>query len=246
MFFRKNCFFFAAFIIWLLPGCKKDHLFDCFKSTGNEITEERTVGEFDKIELRDNVNLNVHPGSFRIKVTAGENLIEGITTKTENNTLFIRNENKCNWVRSFKNKFTVDVYIPSINHISCYGSGNINTDTIRANEFTFDSWGSSSSVNFKFNTGSAHINTSVGPADITFSGHIGVLYLYHNGLGPVHGEACQSDIIFMENKGSNDCYVYCTKWFSPKISFIGNIYYKGNPDSITYINNGRGQLIKLD
>ena len=96
---------YIIFLAFTLTTCKKEHMLDCFKSAGSTITENRTATPFINIELKDNVDLIINPNSTPyIKVTAGENLIDGIITELSGNTLYVRNENKCSWMRSFKNR----------------------------------------------------------------------------------------------------------------------------------------------
>ncbi|MEP7170678.1 MAG: DUF2807 domain-containing protein, partial [Bacteroidota bacterium] len=93
-------YFLVILITFFISSCKKEHLFDCFKSRGTTITVERPVSYFNKVDAYNDVNLVFHNGaSGVVKVTGGTNIMDGIVTSVENNTLTIRNENKCNWVR---------------------------------------------------------------------------------------------------------------------------------------------------
>lgn len=244
--FFSSCFLLLTSSI-LLSSCQKDHAFDCFKGTGDEVTEERTIAGFNRIYANNNVDVIIHPGNdYKIKVTAGKKLLDGITTTVKNNTLEIKNENKCNWVRSFKNKFSVEVWLPELQELNAYGSGAVTLkDTVHFDGFTFNNWNASGSVLLLFNNGNIHINIHVGPADITMKGSTGINYFYHNGNGPVHAEELHTDITYTENKGTNDSYVFAEELLWVKLSYIGNIYYKGNPDSVKITGDGSGKLIPL-
>jgi Putative auto-transporter adhesin, head GIN domain len=231
-----------------LSSCKKDHMLDCFKGTGDEVTETRNLSGFSMIECNDNVNVVIAPGSaYKVTVTAGKKIIDGITTTIENNQLVIANQNKCNWVRSFKNKFTVSVSLPELTAITNWGSGNITTtDTIRTNELHIDNHGGSGAIKLLMNIGSCRTNVHTGVADFNYTGHIGVHYFYHNGNGPFNTLQCQCDVVFTENKGTNDSYIYATKLLEAKTSYVGNIYYKGNPDSLKLTQLDKGKIIRID
>src|SRR4051812_21162166 len=122
--------------------CKKENMCDCFKSTGHTTSEYREVSGFDQIKLHNNVDLIITPGKpFSCRVTAGSNLIDMVKTKVEGNMLVISNENKCNWVRSFKNRFTVELSMPSLTYLYFTGSGTVTLkDTIREHKFVMDGW----------------------------------------------------------------------------------------------------------
>ena len=240
-------FFFVAISI-LNTSCEKDHMLDCFKGTGSDETESRSTPAFNRIYIYNNMDVEIYPGhEFKIEITAGSKLIESITTEVENSTLRIRNENKCNWVRSFKNEFKAKVWLPDLVELNNYGSGNIILkDTIRANEFVYNNWGATGDVLMLFNTGSAHPNIHTGAANVTMRGHIGVLYLHNNGVGVVDARDCDSDIIFTESVAPNNQYVNANHELYAKISYSGDIYYKGNPTTIKLEGVGKGRLIKLD
>ncbi len=239
--------FFAAVSI-LNTSCQKDHMLDCFKGTGSDETESRSVTEFNRVYIYDNIDADIYPGhDFKIEVTAGSKLIESITTEVKGGTLYIRNENKCNWVRSFKNKFKARVWLPDMVELNANGSGNITLkDTIRANEFVYNNWAATGDILMLLNTGSARPNIHTGSANITMKGHIGVLYLYNNGVGVVDARDCDSDIIFTESVSPNKQYVNANYSLAAKISYSGNIYYKGNPQELKREGTGSGKLIKFD
>ncbi len=231
-----------------LSSCNKDHMFDCFTGTGHDVTENRYEPYFNRIKASNNVDVEIYPGhNFKIEITCGDKLIDGITTTVKDSMLYIRNENKCNWVRSFKNKFTARVWLPEITELTANGSGNLTfKDTIRYDGFTYNNWGASGTVTFLFNTQSAHINIHTGPGDFKMYGHVGVHYLYNNGNGRLDASQLNTDVTFTENKGANNQYVRAKNFLSAKISYVGDIYYYGNPAEVEELGEGSGHLIKAD
>ena len=74
-------------------------------STGKTITEVRQPGNFNEIELDNNINLYITQGNYnQITIEAGENLMKRITTNVSNNCLYIKNQNTCNWVRELQER----------------------------------------------------------------------------------------------------------------------------------------------
>ena len=230
-----------------LTTCKKDHLLDCFKSAGKSITESRPVTAFTKIDLKNNVDLVIVPNSpFYIKVTAGENLIEGIITELSGNTLYIRNENRCNWMRSFSNTFTVEIGMDFPEKIDYYGSGDITCkDTIRTSEFFIDCWNGSGTINLLFNSAKTHINNNVGRADFHIQGYSGVNYIYLNDVATLNAENLITFYTYIKNKSTGDCRINVKEELGAEIEYVGNIYYTGKPHSITQSILGEGKLIEF-
>jgi hypothetical protein len=228
-----------------VPSCEKDHLFDCTKSTGQEVSEYRPTSVFKNIDLSDNVDLVIYPDTtLFIRVTAGQNLIDGIITELDGNTLYIRNENRCNWIRSFKNKFTVEIGMDQPELISYYGSGSIRCmDTLRHDGFTFDSWNGAGSIWLLLHCNTSNLNNNVGSCDINASGISGVSYLYVNGSGIADLSRLETGYSYLKNNSTGDLSVNVTKELGVTIEHTGNIYYTGNPYKVEKIISGSGQLI---
>lgn len=234
--------------ILLFSTCQKDHVFDCFTSTGKTITQYRNAGLFTNIELRNSIDLILYPDTTPfIQVTAGEHLVDGIITELEGNTLYIRNENKCNWVRSFENEYTVKIGMRNPEHISYYGSGEIRCqDTIRTPEFTFESWNGSGSIFLLLSCDVSHLINNVGRNDIHASGKSGVSFVYVHDTALLDARNLETGYTYIRNSSTGDCNVYVTKELSAEIQYTGNIYYRGAPYFIDEQRSGEGQLIKLD
>jgi hypothetical protein len=220
-------------------------MLDCFKNTGETITIERSVSYFNKIDTYNDVNLNIHNGATGfIKITGGATIINGITTTVENNILIIRNENKCNWVRDFNKKFTVDIWVDSLNFLTNNGSGDITfADTLSTYEFQYDNWSASGTVTIKFNGDKIHANINTGNADLIVSGNAGIDFLYHNGYGYMNFKDLFTRISYVTNQNSGNCRINVRDNLEAHINYIGNIYYTGNPHDFISTINGTGQLI---
>lgn len=232
-------------LVFLFSTCKKDHMMDCFTSTGKEISEYRTAGWFSHVNMKDHVDLVIRKTSGHyIKVTAGSHLIDGIITELDNGTLYIRNENKCNWVRSFKNKYTVEIGVDSLQTISTYGNGSISCpDSLTAYEFTFDSWNASGSIDLLLNCERSHLNNNTGRIDMRASGKAGVSYIAFNDVATLDAGKLISDAIYMRNNSTGDIRVCAKSELNVEIRYTGNIYYTGNPLRIHEDITGSGRLI---
>jgi len=222
-------------------------MLDCFKSAGKVETESRDATAFVNINLQNNVDLVIVPNSTPyIKVTAGENLIDGIITELSGNTLYIRNENRCNWVRSFNNTFTVEVGMNLPEKIDYYGSGNVSCkDSIRTDEFTFECWNGSGTIELLFYSTKVHVNNNIGRADFKLKGSCAVSYIYMNDVATINAEDLQSSYTFITNRSTGDARINVNKELSAEIDYIGNIYYTGKPYSISKTITNEGQLIEF-
>lgn len=222
-------------------------MLDCIKSSGTEIQQVRKAYPFLNIHLSDNVDVIYHRDSiYRIMVTAGQNLMDGIITEQEGTTLYIRNENRCNWVRSFKNKYTVDLFAPSLSKVSMYGSGEFKTnDTLYSTDFTCESWNASGSANLLLNVFKCTLANHIGRTDIHASGSTEVSYVYINDTGVLDAGSLITKYCYIRSSTTGRCAVNANFEIGAEIKSVGDIYYYGNPTKVESQISGTGKLIAL-
>lgn len=231
-----------------LGGCEKGHGFDCLKGTGDITTEMRTAGVVNTIILEDNINLYLTQDTAeKIVVEAGEKIIGSIATELENGKLTLRNNNRCNWVRSFNKEVNVYVSVRDLRYIDYTGSGDIiAVNEIISDNFEINIYDGSGSINLNLNTEESWITLHLGVADITVKGKSDISYVYTAGYGPVDCIHLQTDNTYITNNGSNNCFINVSNELVAKIGSVGNIYYKGNPKTIDKRISGSGSLISID
>lgn len=242
---NKFLLLFLMGIVFTFAGCEKDSLCNCLKEEGDDITQTRTLLPFTKIEMNNNVDVVFSQDSiFNVKVTCGKNLMDGIVTEVSGGTLKISNINRCNWLRDFENKFTIEITMPTLELITNYGSGNINcAEIIKGNTFQVDSWNGTGVMDFKLEYNDVKFKLHTGPADITASGIVKDCYVYTAGNGYFKGAGLKSEYCYITTRSTGDCEVYATKELGATIEYEGDVYYYGNPPSIIPVISGDGTLI---
>lgn len=235
-----------SFIPLLLFGCKKKC--DCLKSTGSISTEERSLTAINSINIKNNVDVKFHYSKeFKLTVRGGSNLLDKIETRIENGTLYIRNKNKCNWVRNFNPELEVNVWLPELSsiYIEDASADLIFEDTIPVKNFRLDSFSSIGNYKMKLKGDIVTLAIHNGAADLDAEGSVGTLYLYGVGYGKLNCEQLQTSNTYTDNQGTNDFYVNALSILEVRISGSGNIYYKGYPPNIVKRELGSGKLIQL-
>ncbi len=233
----------------LLLSCEKSPLSDCFNSTGPITTVEREVDNFNSILLRHNVNLHLRQaGKNKITVKAGSNLMKKIRTEVnENGQLEIRNDNSCNWVRSFE--IPIDVYLDfvKLDSIEYRSVGDLlSEETLFLDTLKLDVLEGAGKIELQLNARIIYCGMPNGTADVVLKGFCQISYLYTTGLGRIDNRGLHSKYVYVNNKSSNDVYLQATVELGATIENIGNIYYSGNPPVINLNQIGTGKLIKLD
>jgi hypothetical protein len=232
-------------LVFTMEGCKKDR---CLKSTGSIIKEERQLGDFGKIILTDNINLYITQDSInRAEVEAGANLIPYIKTEVENRVLTVRDDNTCNWMRSYKKKINVYLHCRELFLLEYRGGGNVSgTNTIVSDTLELDFWDGSGSVTLDVNCRTVRMHLHTGPGDAFISGTTQNAYYYTRGNGLIRCDKLKSGYTLVDAAGTNDSYVHSSGMLIASIGYIGNVYYSGNPGLILPQINERGQLIPLE
>jgi len=235
----------ALITMFLLPGCGKENMGDCVKSTGKVIQQNRSVAAFDKLEVEDNINVFITFGDENELVAeAGENLLPLIITEVQNNTLIIRNDNKCNWVRSFE--VPVNVYLKStgLQSITSRGFGLIETlDTLVTDVFTAEHWLASGKIKLRLDAQEVYLKSHTGVGDFDCTGKAGYLYLYSSSHGIFRTENLVVDNCYALNFGTGDFHVNVSDTLIVSLNSLGNIYYNSGVTIITEQISSSGTII---
>ncbi len=243
---RVSLFIIIVLLSFLL-SCNKENRFDCIKSTGKIINSERQLNDFKELEIDDVFNVFITQDTInKIIIEGGENLLPLIITEVKDKKLFIKNNNKCNWVRSYKKELNIFLYTQSLEHIILYGESKIiSIDTLDIEVFTIDNWSRASKIELTINCSSSHLNIHGGTGSYTLRGRSGVSYIYSSGTGHVFADNLKTGYTYITNNSTGDCHIYVTKELGFKILRSGNIYYSGEPYKIDTIEvSGSGKLIK--
>ncbi|MBK7965903.1 MAG: DUF2807 domain-containing protein [Bacteroidetes bacterium] len=234
------------FIALLFSSCSD--FCDCFHGTGDVVTEERALGTISGIHLTNDIDVILYESNFpKMRVTAGDKLIKDVRTREENGLLYIYNDNKCNWVRKFNPTLTVEIWTNHLRTIYAdNSSGNITCiDTIHVDNFRIDAFNSLGTFRIKLDANVTTLAINKGPCDLYAEGQAGTQYNYNAGFGVLNCEKLLGVNNYVHNKGTNQIYVNSSTILEVNIDYSGNVYYKGNPNTIKQSITGSGKLIKL-
>lgn len=215
---------------------------DCIKRTGSIITDVRNVGFFDQIISEDNLSIYVIQDSvYEVRVTAGENVVPLIRTEVVDGILTIKNDNRCNWTRSYKKPLNVTIRVPTLKYITSKGTGNI----MGVHTFTVDTIDletkNSGDIEFTFN--SSKITTHMfGYGDITLHGTTAEHACSIGGDGFLYASDLIANYTWIQTFTSGFCYIYASDLLICRIDKTGDVYCYGNPTTVQSTRNGTGQL----
>ena len=197
-------------------------LFGCsgIKGSGEQITEERDVKSFDKIESSGSYDIYVQVGEEQsLEITFDDNLIDLITTRVSGKTLKISNRDSY----SSRNTCRVDITIPELEKVSLSGSGDIEIVDLDETSFTFKLSGS---------------------GDLRASGRVEELEIRLSGSGDIDTRDLLADDTYCKISGSGSVKLHAKEYFEGTVSGSGNIYYYGEPEHISTHVSGSGRIKK--
>lgn len=228
----------------LVFSCKKGEEAGCFTPTGDIKKESRSLENFSKLTLYDNINVILIPGNEnKAEVEAGENLIPGISTKVENGELIITNENRCNFTRSYK--YDVNVYVTyiSLREITHYGGGKFsNQDTMQQSYFGITQYSGAGDFDFTFDCDSVIALLHTGAGNLYAKGKVNYGYFYAASNSIFKCEDLEVQSLHINNKTTGNFYVYAIVNLLVEVFSNSTVYYKGSPN-VTIVRNSNGEVI---
>lgn len=234
-----------VFLTFFCPSCQKETP-KCFKSTGEILLEERITAPFSKIEIYDHLFVEINQDSFySLSIEAGKNLLPFIKTDFENGILKIQNQNRCDFLRSYKNNILIRISLPNLDEIYYNGTGDITfNNNFKTNRFKFFSLNGSGSLKLNLICDSANFQMETGAMNLEISGKAFYSYFYQSGVGQANCCDFETKICHVNNFGSGDVQVQTDSILIAEIYKSGNIVYQSDPQKIIQVIEGSGKLKK--
>jgi hypothetical protein len=240
----------AIFIVGLLFSCKKAEERTCFKTTGDFAERDVAVAAFTELNLGKRLHYTlVHDTINFVRIKGGKNLIQSIRAETVAGVLFIENENRCNFLRSFAEIIEIEIHFVSLNRIEGRISHELySSDTINGSFFNLEITGASGNAALVVNTDFLNGFVNDGNADYSFTGKTNYAHIQanSNGFADVRGLTVQEKL---EVTSRSTRAIFCKADGIPlfvTIEATGDVYYTGTPSSISLIKTGAGNLIQVD
>lgn len=238
--------FLASFI-----SCKKAPL-----TVGPIVTQTRHLPDFTEVHLNDNISITlVRSDTCYIEITTGKNIIDNVTTEVSNGILTICNTTTLDWIRPFDYKLQAILYFKDIKNFVFASSGILTTRNCYSGELNNDGL-----YRFEVDGGSGDIDLNINNCN-----DLRIVYKYGTSRLSIQGSNNQNLVIYKRSYGvidaqnysvkhanvtsfsATDCYINASKFINASINDLGDIYYKGEPDSINVVYGefARGRLIPL-
>lgn len=229
--------------LFILFSCKKENN-TCFKGYGDNVIEIRTTEAFHTIENDAYITVYLVQDSMQyIELKGGDNVLPFFTTEVKDSVLFIKNNNKCNWLRSYSKKPELYIHTGNLLHtLKQLSSSNVysyNTLTLPvlhfkllgSNETYITCSGSVIDVNIDSNS------DFILKGDATsFTGSL-------NKISLIDASEANIETIIITHHSELNCKFHTNNSITAYIYSEGNIEVSGNPAHYTSYGSGSGKLI---
>jgi len=205
------------------------------------------VSDFSKFSLGVSADTYLMQGSKNeVVIDCDDDDFEKLDIKVSGDKLIIRQKNKNGWGSWSWGNSDIEIYITmkEIEGLYVSGSGNI------------ESKGSLTTEDLDLGvSGSGDIELDVDANDVSFrisgSGSISLdgsgdeAKARISGSGKIKAEGFEVNSFDASISGSGSCYITAKEEVIANISGSGNVFYKGDPDSVQSNSSGSGKIRKL-
>lgn len=237
------------FILLVFSACNRPDAPDCFKRAGEEGAEIRLVGNpVDVLYIEDLVEVRIIKDSTaRIQVLGPVNLIPEVITEVSGNTLSIRNESRCNFVRDLGIRMQVEVYTPSLSRVYHFGQGDLlMVDTLVADYFLLEARDATGDIYLRLDADSADVLVHTGLCNLWLEGETRILSLFNQGFGQLDASQMPASVVLSNNSSINTTRLHVLDYLYAFIGNDGNTEYLGSPNTIELDDEGNGDLINAN
>ena len=226
-------------------GCQKAEDRKCFKSMGKVVQEHRIVEQFDHIVLSDHIDLILMDDTLsQLTIETGSNLINFISTDVSDNTLHIKDDNKCAFLRDLKHKTIVRVHQSAVASISMLGSGDLTAEFPIERNLSLYCNDANGHIDLHMDNDSTQVLISSGVTDVKLTGKSNYGYYYYFGNGNIHADHLTSDKVLVNWQSTGDLHLNSINELYGELTSSGNLYYSGVPSIVDISVTGTGQLIQ--
>lgn len=221
---------------------------DCITSKGPNTTITRHVGDYDKLSISDRIQVQLVQDAARrgeVTVYGPSNLLGQITSDVDGGELILKNENTCNFVRSFDYELKITLYISDLKEVRMESISTLsNEDTLVLKNLRL-LHSALSDVQLTIDVENETFVQSLNSAHTTLFGSSRVLKGSIEEVSELNAGNFVCEEVLLDIHTPLDCTVDGTKGLFIKIYNSGNVIYANEPSDykILEVVRGTGKLI---
>ncbi|MFB6306871.1 MAG: head GIN domain-containing protein [Flavobacteriales bacterium] len=234
------------FMAMFIGSCEDSILDDCTRSKGKTVTKERDLSEISDVTLFNDLKLKIEQDSFySMEVKGGKNLLPRIKTKVFGDSLVIKDNNKCDWVRDLSHKIMIKITVKDLKKVEVDGTGSIKSiGKLDFDNFKFVNHSGHGEFSFNIKSKNATFKSTGGTGDLKLKGNADYCAIYHSGVGFIYGKDFKVNDLNFNHDGLGEIHIKATNRLRGTIKSQGDVYYSGKPNEIDVKVTGQGKLFK--
>jgi hypothetical protein len=178
-------------------------------SDGPHTVQTRSIGAFNRLDLRGSANVVVHRGSSRtLTVEGGQRRVNDVVTRVESGTLIVKDRNSSDVLDLSGDQLTVTVSVPQLTSVRIDGSGDVSLPELRG--------------------GPLQLRVD-GSGDVNGHGRLDALNAAVDGSGDIDLSNVEVQTGKVNISGSGDANVHAVRSLAAVVSGSGDIEYSGDP-----------------
>jgi hypothetical protein len=243
---KNHLWIIAALLV--SASCKKAENRKCFKSAGNPGTKTIVLPAFDRLFLHEHIEyLLIQDSTDRVVIAGGNHLLNFIDCTVTDGQLEIKNQNKCAFLRSYKQKIKVEIHFTTLINLRFEGTEPLNNlDTLNTPYFTMLIRDGAGSVNLKLKSEWIYADIAHGWGDYTLAGSTKFAWLAarSNGYCNTYDLAISDSVeVYSDTPGTMKINANGIP-VRGKVKCTGDIWYEGAPTMISVQKTSTGKLIQ--
>lgn len=207
------------------------------EGNGTVVEDNRTLEKFSSIEVDGNYTIELEQGEPGLVIKTDENLLPFIQTEVKGNTLRLKN------TQNIKGSDGINILIryPELEKLELSGAGNVtNRGTLQGKTLEIEVNGAAV-VNLEVEVKKIELEIS-GASSVTFQGTARQLEADLSGAGNLDAYELRVRDASISLSGVGGAQVYVTDNLQAKVSGVGGISYKGQPQNIQREVSGVGSI----
>lgn len=233
----KNWWVLLVFVFTVF-SCKDS---ECSLTSGDYAEMEILVDEFIALDVSDFINIElIQTHEYGLLIKGGENIINNIHFEVRENTLFLRNDNQCRWLRDPAERIDIQVFAPDINNINFPAYGDVLMKDWELSSLSVNTLRSLRDFEFSGTADSMFFFLEQGSPDLYLSGDAHYLYVYHSGTGKVIANDLKAHSVHFNHMSTGDFLVYPKENLRVEIRSSGNTRAFHPANNVEIIQEGKG------
>ncbi len=239
----KNYLF--ILLIFLITSCD-----DALFNTGSIITKNIEISDFDEIYVEDIFEIYLIQDTVcKIEVKGGSNVIPNLEFNVdEDKKLTINDNNSARWSRDY-DKIKLYISVDTLRFLRLSAPSKVvSQNTLITPELKIFSIADFAEIKLNLTCNNCYVvNSGTSGGIINLSGETNSFTFWARASLQINAENFIANYVTVKSESIGDCSINVNKELSVEILKSGNVYYKGNPETIEYINDrAKEQLIKLN